>query len=98
MIFKEFPIQVPTSVQDFNGSIDVGVRPFGLSHDVGGISAVVMASEYLGTTQIVSLQVDQTILKLASPPERNMPLDQQLIYILINVAFRFSITTLAELS
>lgn len=69
VIFREFPIQVPTSVQDFNGSIDVGVRPehIGLSHEVGGISAVVMASEYLGTTQIVSVQVDQTILKARVP-------------------------------
>ena len=69
VIFKEAPIQVPTSVQDFNGSVDVGVRPerIRLSQEVGGISAVVMASEYLGTTQIVSVQVDQTILKARVP-------------------------------
>ena len=65
VMFKEYPIQVPVSVQDFDGSIDVGVRPehIGLSREAGGISALVVASEYLGTTQIVSVQVDQTILK-----------------------------------
>ena len=69
VMFKEYPIQVPASVQDFDGSIDIGVRPehISFSREVDGISAVVVASEYLGTTQIVSVQVEQTILKARVP-------------------------------
>ena len=63
--YKDYQIDVPASFEEFDGSLDVGVRPehVRLSREPGGIPATVVASEYLGTTQIVSVEIDQAILK-----------------------------------
>ena len=67
--YKDYQINVPTSLEEFDGSLDVGVRPehIKLSCEPEGIPATVLASEYLGTTQIVSVKIDQAILKCRVP-------------------------------
>lgn len=63
--YGDHQIKIPNNLEAFDGDLDMGVRPehVTLSHESEGIPATVLASEYLGTTQIVSVQVDQSILK-----------------------------------
>ena len=63
--FNDHQIKIPNNLEDFDGHLDMGVRPehITLSRESAGIPATVLASEYLGTTQIVSVQVDRSVLK-----------------------------------
>ena len=63
--FNDHQIKIPNNLEDFDGHLDMGVRPehITLSRESAGIPATVLASEYLGTTQIVSVEVDRSVLK-----------------------------------
>ncbi len=70
---RHHAVAVPEQREAFEGDLAFGVRPehIGLT-DAGGLRARVVAAEYLGTTQIVTLETELGPLKARAPSDQPM--------------------------
>ncbi|HHI69547.1 MAG TPA: ABC transporter ATP-binding protein [Rhodobacteraceae bacterium] len=66
-------IEVPEQLEDANGELVFGVRPEHVQlDDSSAYRARVIATEYLGTTQIITLETQNGTLKARAPADRNV--------------------------
>lgn len=71
------PIEIPELRSGDAGSLTFGIRPEHVSLDDGDFRAEVLASEYLGTTQIVTTRTAFGPVKLRLPSDRRVPVGAQ---------------------
>jgi multiple sugar transport system ATP-binding protein len=61
---NDVPMTIPQSLEGANGALTFGVRPEHVYLDDGaGYRGLVLATEYLGTTQIITLQTPNGVIK-----------------------------------
>ena len=64
VLLGETPIAIPEMISGANGRLTLGVRPEHVRLDDGaGYRGRIVASEYLGTTQIITLDTPQGAVK-----------------------------------
>lgn len=71
-------INIPRQLQGAHGELVFGVRPEHVSvHDEGDFKARVLTTEYLGTTQIVTLNTSNGVLKARIDADVDIQIDAQ---------------------
>ena len=69
-------LEIPKALQDFTGDIELGIRPEHiLFNDLSALKATVLVTEYLGTTQIVTLDAGRMRLKARLPSTLQVDVD-----------------------
>ena len=78
VVLGENHIAIPKQLQEADGELVLGVRPEHVSlHDDGLIRGRVLASEYLGSTQIVTLETQHGVTKARIGSDINVEVGEQ---------------------
>lgn len=79
VVFEESSFEVPTQLQDVSGDLVFGVRPENVFfNSESTFRGIVIATEYLGTTQIVTINTSGGVLKARVPSDQLIAVDDEL--------------------